>query len=293
MNAFECHDLINKYYADPILKLWEPSEYDMKYNFYTPRRAKKIPLVKAKEDAKIMDIYNKKVAQKKHVHDIIDEIATYPEEIQSLFYGTFSRTINYLVDCHTKTLDIKSKLEAEYGDQVMRVIDSFKYASKKTVHETSWSGRRMSRTYFIELDQDEWAKFAEGVKTNFHKLENGEYDYDYPAKSINDHQAFMKLAIQYFEAIDRDELHCYGADAYTMSIIHMSENLDNILKSIKMYFNGSKPTACLTDATWGYKGEFCGVLTDGVKKISFKSFSAGGHNIQKYHFRFKCTELKH
>ena len=69
-------------------------------------------------------------------------------------------------------------------------------------------------------------------------------------------------------------------------------HLANIVDEIKKHFNGNKPTKCLTDAKWGYKGEFCGILTDDVNKVSFKSFGAGGVNIQRYHFRFKVTKLK-
>mgnify|MGYP003311763948 CR=1 FL=1 len=52
------------------------------------------------------------------------------------------------------------------------------------------------------------------------------------------------------------------------------------------------PDKCSIDANWGVGGHFNGILESNGIRISFKSFVAGGYNIQRRHIRFKVTKLK-
>lgn len=286
MTTSEIHTYIDSLYPDPIYKEWTPSEYDQKY--YTP---KKIAKMKEKEDAKIKIKFDKDVGVKRHVHKVMDDIAAYPTQIMDLFYSTIVNNIDYLKKCHEKYLAVKARLEAVCPD-ARAIARSLSYEMKKTTYDWSPSGRRISKTKMVVLNDEEWNKFVNDYKGEFVKLDNGEYDWLRPAKQIENPKEFMGLVIELYDAYDRDELAMAGDDAYANAIIHMANNLSDIIDEIKKCFNGNKPTKCLTDAHWGYKGEFCGILTDDVNKISFKSFSAGGYNIQKYHFRFKITKLK-
>lgn len=281
MTKSEIISFINSVYPDPVQKYWKPSEYDMKYKYNTTRRMKKLDADKAKEDAKLKLVFDKEVAQKQEVLKTIDEIATYPSEISNLFYGAIFDNINYLKKCHDEYLEIKHNIE-KLGHNALAVAQSVQYDMQKYNTSYSLSGRRMTRKTLHILSDEEWTKFADRYM----------YDYKHPAKDIENPKEFMQMVIDMCNAYDRDELALKGEDAYRNAIIHMVSNLANIVDEIKKHFNGNKPTKCLTDAKWGYKGEFCGILTDGVNKVSFKSFGAGGFNIQRYHFRFKVTKLK-
>ena len=281
MTKSEIISFITSVYPDPVQKYWKPSEYDMKYKYNTTRRMKKLDADKAKEDAKLKLVFDKEVAQKQSVMKTIDEIATYPSEISNLFYGAIFDNINYLKKCHDEYLEIKHNIE-KLGQNALAVAQSVQYDMQKYNTSYSMSGRRMTRKTLHILSDEEWTKFADRFM----------YDYKYPAKDIENPKEFMQMVIDMRNAYDRDELEWNGEDAYRNAIIHMVSNFANIVDEIKKHFNGNKPTKCLTDVNWGYKGEFCGILTDDINKVSFKSFGAGGVNIQRYHFRFKVTKLK-
>ena len=292
-NTLEAHSLINKFYADPILKEWHPSDFSLKYEFPpTPRGQAKLAKRKAKEDAKLKAAFENAVAIKANVHRVIDEIAKYPIEIATLFFNVFKWKISNLEKCHEEFMALKNELP-KYGEYVSKNVNYFKHHLTKTTYDFSISGRRISRKRFCILDDDEWNKLVMFMKGEFREIEDGKWDYEYPLKDIEDPKAFMEFLVKYFEAHDRDDVAIYGKDvAYVNAIIHIADMLDGIMHDIDKHFNGNKPTQCLTPPSWGFKGEYCGVLTDGTTKVSFKSFEAGGFNIQKYHFRFKATKLK-
>ncbi|MCQ2299979.1 MAG: hypothetical protein MJZ81_07650 [Bacteroidales bacterium] len=52
------------------------------------------------------------------------------------------------------------------------------------------------------------------------------------------------------------------------------------------------PEGCETDAHWGVGGYFNAIIFRGEKRVSFKSFLAGGWNIQRLHIRVRATLLK-
>lgn len=292
LDAKSTHELINKFYADPILNEWKPSEYDLKYIFPpTPRGQLKLAKHKAKEDAKLKEVFDKEVASKANVHRVVDEIAKYPAEIQKLFFNVFEWKINNLVKCHEEFLKLKDELP-KFGEYISKRVYDFRYHLTKTTTDISPSGRRISRRCLRVLDDDEWNKLAATTRGDFREVSEGKWEYEYPLKNVEDPTALMEFLVKYFEAYDRDDIAIYGDKAYVNAIIHTASTLTDILHGIDMHFNGNKPTQCLTPPTWGYKGEYCGVLTDGTTKVSFKSFEAGGRNIQKYHFRFKITKLK-
>ena len=56
---------------------------------------------------------------------------------------------------------------------------------------------------------------------------------------------------------------------------------------------GGMPDYCSYDTDWGVGGYYNGIVGRGEKRASFKSFYAGGWNIQRLHIRFRVTLLKH
>lgn len=286
------HELINKFYADPILNEWKPSEYDLKYIFPpTPRGQLKLAKRKAKEDAKLKEVFDKEVASKANVHHVVDEIAKYPAEIQKLFFNVFEWKINNLVKCHEEFLKLKDELP-KFGEYISKRVYDFRYHLTKTTTDISSSGRRISRRCLRVLDDDDWNKLAATTRGDFREVSEGKWEYEYPLKNVEDPTALMEFLVKYFEAHDRDDIAIYGDKAYVNAIIHIASMLTDILHDIDMHFNGNKPTLCETDAHWGVDGHFNGILSDGNTRASFKSFGAGGWNIVRFHYRFKITKLK-
>lgn len=292
LDAKSIHEFVNQFYADPIFKEWTPSEYELKYIFSpTPRGQAKLAKRKVKEDAKLKEVFDKEVAIKANVHHVIDEIAKYPIEIQKLFFNVFEWKLNHLAKCHEEFLKLKAELP-KFGEYIVKRVSDFRYHLTKTSWDVSMSGRRISRKCLRILDDDEWNKLVTTTKGDFHEISKDKWDYEYPLKNIEDPKMFMEFLVKYFEAYDRDDIAIYGDKAYVNAIIHIANMLTEILHDIDKHFNGNKPTKCLTPPTWGHRGEYCGVLTDGTNKVSFKSFEAGGRNVQRWHFRFKITKLK-
>jgi len=287
-------DLVNNRYPVPFLGHWQPSEYDMKYKYNTPRKAKKIEVDREKEDAKLKSIFDRESLKRESVINTIDEISTFPDKVADLFLSTFKMTIDDLVRRHEACLNAKKAISDEFGDIGLDVLRNAKYKMVKRQYESSWTG---SRGRYVErkvmLTKDEWQKFANEYKTNFHKVSEDKYEYDYPAKGIKDPEKLMKLGIEYWDAKDNDDISSDGDNAYVFAIQRMSDTLRRILEEIKVAFNGKRPDSCETDANWGMKGNFEGILKCGEERVSFKSFGAGGFNIQRFHFRFKVTKLKH
>lgn len=294
MTKNETMSIVDSHYPVPTLKHWKPSDYEMNYKYNTPRKTKKLEAVREKEDAKLRAAYDQEVVCREDVVKTIDEVSTLPPEVADLFLSTFKWTIEDLVRRHEAFLAAKSAITNEFGDNGLNVLQSAKCRMSSRVYKPSMTGFRGS---YVEqrriLTNDEWSKFADECKTNFHKVAEDKYDYDYPAKSIKDPEKLMMLGLEFWNAQEADEVYSDGDQAYVSSIQRMAGTLKRIMDEIKDSFNGEKPDACETGAGWGAKGNFEGVLRRGSERVSFKSFGAGGYNIQRFHFRFKVTKLKH
>ena len=282
MLANDCHDLINKSYPDPTFKAWEPSEYDLKYKFkQTKAGQRKLAAQREKEDSKLKDAYDREIAEKKHVHFIIDEISTYPSEVAALFLDTFKWTIEDIVRKHDAYLKAKEDLLNKWGKEISDNIWNLKYLLEEKHWESSWTGHRGRYVTWILAD-------VEDIKQ--HEWTNRSYCKEF--SEVKDRKDLFKDYKTIQALRDADDVYSMGTEAYPMAIKRMTETLSRILSEIKKIFGDNKPTKCLTDASWGKDMHFNGLLTDGTKKVNFLSFGAGGHNIQRFHYRFKISELK-
>lgn len=284
MNAKSCHDLVNQYYKKPVFIEWQPNDWEMRY--YTGKTgARRLLKDKAKYDAKRQKSYEKELAAFNEVHSTIDDIATYPKEIANLFLSTFKWTIEDLINRHERHLAHRKYMIETYGEEVVKIISTLKYLVYKTSYQSTWSGRGKRVEVPVEINDEQWTKFTE---THYSYTENG---HVYPFKDVSD---YKKLIEDYrkLKALQEDDDVSIDSAAYSNHIIHMADTLHRIALDINRIFGGNKPTKCETEARWGIDGHFNGILTDGKTRASFLSFSAGGYNIQRYHYRFKITKLK-
>lgn len=286
MNANDVHDLISQYYAKPVFKEWQPSEYDMKHIYNTPRRMKKLETDRAKENAKLQLVFDKALATWQKCHDAVDEIATWPEEVRDLFFNTFKWTIDDLTCRHDYVLSVEKKFIEKYGENGFRFVNDLKYLCEKSGYQF---GTLRRTTIIRDVSEDGWKYFAKQ-----HTVYVDGFGYTRPLESIADWKTYINDAARLRELWKNDAVHTEGKDAYVIAIKHMSVTLSSICEDIKQFFNGNKPTCCETDPQWGVNGKFNGILTDGITRISFKSFGAGGlpNGVQRFHYRFKCTKLK-
>lgn len=75
------------------------------------------------------------------------------------------------------------------------------------------------------------------------------------------------------------------------AIVGTTNSLSDILDKMEVLLGGM-PEWCEREASWGLKGYYNGIIGRGTKRVSMKSFFAGGYNIQRLHIRCRCTPLK-
>lgn len=111
-------------------------------------------------------------------------------------------------------------------------------------------------------------------------------------RSVTEDGEYMELAKEYAELYAADESRDYGmAEAVRRSVAQAAKKLTDLLEGMEAVLGGA-PEACERGAQWGVGGYYNGVLVRGTKRVSFKSFYAGGYNIQRLHIRVRYTELK-
>lgn len=287
MTVTECHDLINKHYPDPIRQIYTPSKYDVQ-RAITPKRIEKLNALIAKEQAKLDAVTQKLSDKKAAVHRTIDDLATYPDTVASLFLSTFKWTIEDLIRRHEAFLAKKQMMVEAYSEEVMKRTESVKYFGYEKKWESTWSGRGRRVEVRRDITPEMWSEFA---AHNGGYWDNAENKYVYPFTTISDYVKFLDDYDEYKTLRENDDVVSCDGDAYVNAINHMADTLERIACDITAIFNGSKPTLCETDARWGVDGHFNGILSDGKTRASFKSFGAGGWNIQCFHYRFKITKL--
>lgn len=82
-----------------------------------------------------------------------------------------------------------------------------------------------------------------------------------------------------------------GNEGYAKCLKKVAMSMADIANDLTEKLGGV-PEGCETDAHWGVGGYFNAIIFRGEKRVSFKSFLAGGWNIQRLHIRAKATLLK-
>lgn len=266
-------------YVLPELKHWTPSEFEMKYHFNTPRKLKTLEKVRAKEDAKLLAKYDSEVLTYNEILSRCDTIDRLPKSIANLFQETVSRRIAQVKKIHEDQIKESEAFKAKY-DGVKGSPDCPSY--RATI--SAYSARDYVKIYFLSKRSYYGSKMT--WEDNAIK--------EYPALANVNKEEYLADANRFFSLRDADICYCRGCsieDAITITIRDYVRHLYGIYEEMKAKLGGD-PLICECNDGWGIGGHFNGILSRNEKRVSFKSFLAGGYNIQCLHVRFKMTVLK-
>lgn len=284
ITASELHSLINFHYSEPKLSTWKPSEYDMEYNYNTPRKLKRLESDREKHNAKLKADYDLEMMKWNAVHKVIDDLNAWPEEVADLFLDAIHQVITTLDLRHKKFIEAKNAIDEKYGMSL--ILNAKWHLNKLLDHAPGYRG--------VSSDaMEKWDAIASSYRGEFKKQPDGKFGYDLPLKSIKDPKDLLSMFAAYRRAEDFDDVALHGEHvAYMKAIQGITSKIADIMNDVMKIFDRKVPEKCERGGDWGVDGHFNGVLSCGSKRISFCSFIAGGWNIQRLHCRFKITELK-
>lgn len=283
MNASKCHDLIDAFYADPVFVAYAVPGF-LQDSLPRSRSGRSLALVE-KENARRKAVFEAEKRVKQNVHAVIDRLASFPSSISNLFLSAIKFTIDDVKARHEKALSLREGIVRKYGNGA---IECFPALMRKMKKFGGVGG--LVRYKPLSLAEFEQIAHTRTFGVNFRQISSNHYDYDYPLCSIKDPLTFMNDCIVYAEAKANDDVEAEGDEVYATAIRRITKHLEEIANSIVEIFNGEIPTVCEKSVHWGVGGRFNGVLAHKGKRVSFKSFGAGGYNIQRYHYRFRITE---
>lgn len=264
MNTAQMLDFIKPYFEKPVLEEWQPDEYYMKHVFRgTKASIRKLNATKAKEDEKLraayedeLSLYNEPIAR-------IEKFGRLPAAIRDLFFHTIEWNVKTGIRVRKELEVIKDAVEEyDYGFLYMKEQDIYEYFEVRYVgNEPHW--------FIKEGKRDDLMYNHRGIK------------------HIKDIDSFIGTMQDYFKA----KAAARNFPCEYDSIVETSYSLVNILDNMEKLLGGT-PEWCEREASWGLKGYYNGIIGRGSKRVSMKSFLAGGHNIQRLHIRCRCTPLK-
>lgn len=252
---------VNQYYNCPVCKHWQPSDYQMKHHYNTPRRLKRLESDRIKEDAKLQIIYERELQCYNNVLNIIDDIDVLPDRLKDLFYTTLQNQVLYDIKTRENFKEKDNNFKELYGqDDRMNGFHSA-YSEAKCLYDCYINRWNETNIHY-------WKKQI----FNFDNINFKDF-----SKICNEWLKMKKLAEQTLSPQD--------------GLIHGSYKIREIIDCIKKTLGGN-PDKCDYDAHWGLNNEFNAVVGRNSLKASFKSFLAGGWNIQRLHIRYRITLLK-
>ena len=266
-----------EFVEEPKLKEWVcPDFYRTSYHY----TEKKIAKEKAKNDEQYRKEYEREMAAHQTFLNSIQKILSCPDRLAH-FFATSMR------DFIERTREHRAMLSARVAELEKFFDRDFDFTFKSG-NETVTLKYNVKREawYFLGLfdkkagkfrDCDEsnhtWCKFCAAFPTEEGRLEfikkHGEYDKAKSELTQCEHasEAFYRLV---------DNIGGRGGI------------VDKMVQTL-----GGMPDYCSYDTDWGVGGYYNGIVGRGEKRASFKSFYAGGWNIQRLHIRFRVTLLKH
>lgn len=291
MTADETHKLIDEHIKDPVLKTWKPSDYELRHKYKpTPKGQAKLAADKAKFDAELKAEYDRAVSEKARVHAVIDEIAKWPTGISNMLLPVFRHAADSIVRTHSEYVAALDAFKSEYGE--------FAYDRRREISEIGSLRSYKTRGYgstvtLVKPSKEKWDEAAARYYDTVRNPETGYYERVYPLKSIVDWERCYAAARRIAEIKAVDPVVKSGPGVFEETFKRLADKFSDMCEEVKKEFAGRIPDGC-SDPHFGAKGEFAGILSESVsgKKISFCSFSAGGWNIVRFHYRYKITPLK-
>lgn len=269
-----------QYWKAPVLRKWEPREFELRY-YDTP---KKLERERAKRDAEYLKEFEKANAKYEAFCKCCEKITGLKVEgLRDFFVETIQRRVEESKDMRALA---KAKMrmfrdeydkvfKVSYSDGVEFEVNPFEKAFDIVCHNFESKDRyRMlpDEVTILDLPED-----------NYHRRVLNAFC---PTDEEKMRFARAYLAYRKNRVLLADESH-----SPSTVFVRMVEQVADIVDSIRNVLGGD-PDGCSFDADWGVGGHFNGIVERAGKRASFKSFFAGGWNIQRLHIRFKVTLLK-
>lgn len=264
-----------KFYAKPVLKTWTPKEWELGY-YNTPKRLEK---ERAKRDAAYAKDYEREMRDYTEFTNAVGRIARMPQGLVHLF----AQTAKWIVEENAAR---RRKIEAEmkaFTDVYDRTIEYTYEPNGDEPYTTTFNPAKDAETHYLLSAYD----FKNGCWNPSFRNEYRKAQINCVADTDEGRVAYMKALLKYSE--DGKELRAMRSDAslFVEFIGECARVMDGIWKTL-----GGDPDECSYDVGWGVGSHFNGIVSRDGKRASFKSFLAGGWNIQRLHVRFRVTLLK-
>lgn len=263
-------DFANKHYPLPTLKTYTPDEYEMKYVFNTPRRLKKLPAHTEKKNLEYKHLYDGEMSRRNEIFLMIERIARLPEQLTKLFFDTVKNQIQNDIKLRTHAYKLKEEFKKTYNIADERgsdkLYDIAYYINGSVIHEYNEHYEKIYKLKDSERDRimQRYPHLSKVVLTDFIKNYREMKEYETKASNTMDSETALIFGIR---------------------------RCSDIIEDMKRVL-GNYPDHCETDGHWGKGGVFNGIVGYQEKRASFKSFLAGGWNIQRLHIRYKITLLQ-
>lgn len=271
-----------QYYKAPVLGKWEAP----RYGNYTPKQLER---QKAKAEASYKKDFDKATERYDSFMKCCENITTLKaENLRDFFVKTIRNNVEEAKSMREKVSAAMRDFEKKYNREVAVTIPD---ANDYRIIEIN--PFKMA----AELFMYNFSSPREYRKMTINMVELNEVDSNnYYRRLLNTfcptHESKMEFAEDYLNYRKSGE-YLYDSSKYPSTIfVELVERISNIIDDITKVLGG-EPVNCSFDANWGVDGHFNGIVVgSNGKKASFKSFFAGGWNIQKLHIRFKVTLLK-
>lgn len=266
-----------EFVEEPKLKEWVcPDFYRTSYHY----TEKKIAKEKAKNDEQYRKEYEREMAAHQTFLNSIQKILSCPDRLAH-FFATSMR------DFIERTREHRAMLSARVAELEKFFDRDFDFTFKSgnetvtlkyNVKREAWYFLRLfdkKAGKFRDCDATDrtWCKFCAAFPTEEGRLE-----------FIKKHGEYDKAKSELTQCEHASEAFCRLVD----NIGGRGGIVDKMVQTL-----GGMPDYCSYDTDWGVGGYYNGIVGRGEKRASFKSFYAGGWNIQRLHIRFRVTLLKH
>ena len=269
-----------QYWKVPELKKWEPREFELSF-YNTP---KKLERERAKRDAQYLKEFERASAKYEAFCKCCDKITgLLVEDLRDFFVESIQRNME---EAQSRRDAAKAKMRM-FRDEYDKVF-------------------KVSYSDGVEFEVNPFEKAFDIVCHNFESKDRYRMlpdevtikvlpDGDYHRRVLNafcptdeEKMRFVMGYLAYRKCRGAMEDASYSPGSVFFKIV---EQIAEIVESIRNVLGGD-PDGCSFDADWGVGGHFNGIVERAGKRASFKSFFAGGWNIQRLHIRFKVTPLK-
>lgn len=284
MNA---NEILAKYMAEfmtePTLKKWEcPDFYRTSYGY----SEKKIAKIAEKENARLRAEYDRAVAANAEFKACIEKILACPSKLAFFFA---SSTQDFIERTRGRRSEIGARIEAIrktldrdftfiYQSQGDAEPHTYKYNVLQEASQFMWSCTKKEKNGGIYLTDRNRDTFRWGM-----------FDAAFPTDEAK--REFISMYTEYNKlrgVLSNMETPCGVFFRMVGNIGGHGGIVDSMVKVLE-----GMPEDVVFASDWGVGGYYNGVVSRGEKKASFKSFYAGGWNIQRLHIRFRVTLLKH